>query len=99
MADGVERGAAGLLIIEDSEPLSGAGLFFISEGDFVELPLIVLDDIIKLERDVGNDKMVSQLEAARWRDVKTIRTRLQEDFRVGQVAAGDVAGECARRMY
>ncbi len=80
MADGVERGAAGFLIIEDSEPLGGAGFFFIGEGDLIELPFIMFDDVIKLERDIRNDKMIGQLESARWRDVKTIWPWLQEDF-------------------
>jgi len=59
----------------------------------------MLDDIIKLKRNVGNDKMIGQLESARWRDVKTIRPWLQEDLGVRQVATGDVAGELERRMY
>jgi hypothetical protein len=94
-----EGGAASLLIVEDGEPVSGAGFFFIGKSNLIEFPLIMLDDVIKLKRDVGNDKMIGQLETARWRDVETIWPWLQEDLRVGQVAAGDVAGELARRMY
>ncbi len=99
MVNGIECGAAGLLIVEDGEPLSGTGFFFIGKGDLIEFPFIMLDDIIKLEGDVGNDKMIGQLESVRWRDVKTIWPWLQEDLRVRQVAASDVAGELPRRMY
>jgi len=99
LTNGIEGGAAGLLIIKDGEPVSGAGFFFISKSDLIEFPLIMLDDIIKLKRNVRNDKMIGQLESARWRDVKTIWPWLQEDLRVRHVEAGDVAGELARRMY
>jgi len=61
LANGVEGGAAGLLIVEDGEPLGGAGFFFISKGDLFEFPFIILDDIIQLEGDVRNDKMIGQL--------------------------------------
>ncbi len=98
MTNGIEGGAAGLLIIEDSEPIGGAGFFFVGESDLVELPFIVLDDIIKLEGNVGNDKMIGQLYSARWREVEAIWPWLLEDLRVGQVPAGDVAGELAGRM-
>ncbi len=80
LADGVERGASSILIIEDSEPFSGAGFFFIGEGDFIKLPFVMLDDIIELERHVGDDEMIGQLEPARRRDVETIWPWLQENF-------------------
>ncbi len=99
LTNGVEGGAAGLLIVEDREPIGGAGFFFIGKSDVIEFPLIMLDDIIKLKRNVRNDQMVGQLESAGWRDVKTIGPWLQEDLRVRQVAAGDVTSELARRMY
>jgi hypothetical protein len=65
LTNGIEGGAAGLLIIEDGEPLSGMGFFFISKSDLIEFPFIMLDDIIKLERNVGNEEMIGQLESAR----------------------------------
>jgi len=99
LADGIEGGAAGLLIIEEREPIGGAGFFFIGESDLIEFPFIMLDNIIKLNRDVGNDKMIGQLESAGWRDVKAIWPWLQEDLRVRKIAASDVAGELAGRMH
>jgi hypothetical protein len=59
----------------------------------------MLDHIIELERNVGDDEMIGQLESARWRDVKAIWPWLQEDLRVRKIAASDVAGELARRTY
>ena len=99
MADGVESGASSLLVIEDGEPFGGACFFFVGESDFVELPFIMFNHIVELERNIGDDEMIGQLESARRRNVKAIWPWLQEDFRVGQVAAGDVAGELAGRMY
>ena len=58
LTDGVECGASSILIIEDSEPFSGAGFFFVGEGDFIKLPFVMLDDIIELERHVGDDEMI-----------------------------------------
>ena len=43
--------------------------------------------------------MIGQLESTRRRDVETIWPWLQENFRIGEVSAGDVARELARRMY
>ncbi len=99
LADGVESGASSLLVIEDGEPFGGARFFFVSESNFVEFPFIMSDHIIKLERNIGDDEMIGQLESARRRNVKAIRPGLQKDFRVGKVPAGDVAGELARQMY
>ncbi len=99
LLDGVKGGAAGLLIVEDGEPIGGAGFLLIGKSDLIEFPFIMLDDIIKLKRNIRNDKMIGQLESSRWRDVKAIWPWLQEDLRVRQVAASDVAGELARRMY
>ncbi len=58
LTNGVEGGVAGLFIVEEGEPIGGAGFLFVSEGDLVELPFIMLDDIIKLEGDVGDDKVI-----------------------------------------
>ncbi len=58
----------------------------------------MLDDIINFEGDVRDDKMISQLKLAGWRNVEAIWPWLQEDLGVGQVAAGDVAGELAGRV-
>ncbi len=80
MADGVEGGAPSLLVIEDGEPFGGARFFFVSESDFIKLPLVMFDYIIKLERHVGDDEMIGQLESARRRYVETIWPWLQENF-------------------
>ncbi len=61
LLDGVEGGATGLLIIENSEPLGGAGFLLVGEGDLVELPFVMLDDIVQFEGEVRNDKMIGQL--------------------------------------
>ncbi len=62
LTDGVEGGASSVLIIEDGEPFSGASFFFVSESDFIKLPFVMLDDIIELERHIGDDEMIGQLE-------------------------------------
>ena len=59
----------------------------------------MFNHIIELERNIGDDEMIGQLESARRGNVKAIWAWLQEDFRVGKVVAGDVAGELAGRMY
>ncbi len=59
--NGIEGGAAGLLIVEDGQPFSGASLLFIADCDIVQLPFIMLDDVVKLEGDIGDDKMIGQL--------------------------------------
>jgi hypothetical protein len=56
-----EGGAAGLFVIEDGQAFGGASLFFIGECDFVQLPFLVLDDVVELEGDIGDDKMIGQL--------------------------------------
>ncbi len=80
LTDGIEGGASSILIIEDSEPVSGAGFFFFGESDLIKLPFIMFDDIIELERHVGDDEMIGQLESARRRDVETIGPWLQENL-------------------
>ncbi len=80
MTDGIEGGASSLLVIEDGEPFGGARFFFIGESDFVELPFIMFNHIIELERNIGDDEMIGQLESTRGRNVKTIWPWLQEDF-------------------
>ncbi len=80
LVDGVESGASSLLVIEDGEPLCGARFFFVGESNFVELPFIMFNHIIELERNIGDDEMIGQLESARRRDVKAIWPWLQEDF-------------------
>ena len=72
MADGVEGGASSLLVIEDGEPFGGARFFFVGESNFVELPFIMFNHIIELERNIRNDEMIGQLESARWRNVEAI---------------------------
>ncbi len=59
----------------------------------------MFDNIIELERYVGDDEMIGQLEPTWRRDVETIWPWLQENFWVGEVSAGDVAGELAGRVY
>ncbi len=83
MANGVECGVPSFLIIEDGEPLSGARFFFVGESNFIKLSFIMFNHIIELERNIGDDEMIGQLELARRRDVKAIWPWLQEDFRVG----------------
>ncbi len=80
LTDGVEGGASSLLIIEDGEPFGGACFFFVGESDFVKLPFIMFNHIIELERNIGDDEMIGQLESARRRNVKAIWPWLQEDF-------------------
>jgi hypothetical protein len=41
--------------------VGGASLFFIGESDLVKLPFIVFNNIIKLEGNIGDDKMIGQL--------------------------------------
>ncbi len=77
------RGASSLLVIEDGEPFSGARFFFVGESNFIKIPFIMFNHIIELERNIGDDEMIGQLESAGQRDVKMIWPWLQEDFRVG----------------
>ena len=91
--NGVKGGATGLLIIEDGEPFGGASLLFIGECDLVQVPLVMLDDVVEFEGDVRDDKMISQLQAAGRGDIEAIGSWLQEDLGVGEVAAVDVADE------
>ncbi len=61
LTNDVEGGEAGLFVIEDSQAFGGASLFLIGECDFVQLPFIVLDDVVELEGDIVDDKMMGQL--------------------------------------
>jgi hypothetical protein len=92
----VKGGATGLLIIEDGEPFGGASLLFIGECDLVQLPVVMLDDVVEFDRDVRDDKMIGQLQAAGKGDIEAIGSWLQEDLG-GEVVAGDVAYELAAK--
>ncbi len=46
LTNGIEGGAASILVIEDSQPFGEVRLLFISERDLVQLPFIVLDDVV-----------------------------------------------------
>jgi hypothetical protein len=61
LADIIKRGAAGLFVIEDGEPSSGASFFIFRKSDFVLLPFIMFDDIIQLKRFIRDDEMIGQL--------------------------------------
>jgi len=50
-----ESGLSGILIIQDIEPSGGASLFFWGEVELVQLPFIMLNGVVQLQRKIRDD--------------------------------------------
>ena len=69
LLDGGEGGLSNALIVHDSQPFLGMGLFFWRKGHLIQFPLVLLDDSVELHREVGDEHMILELQPARGRDI------------------------------